>query len=57
MDIKLVDYIGKVPDFPKPGILFYDISPLLAHNDAWSKAINSLADEVSKHAPDLLVGI
>ena len=57
MEIKLADYIGKVPDFPKPGIVFYDISPLLADKDAWAKAVSSLADEVSKRSPDLLVGI
>ncbi len=32
MDLK--DHIREIPDFPKPGILFYDISTLLAHADA-----------------------
>ena len=36
IDIK--DHIRAIPDFPKPGILFYDISTLLAHADAWSVA-------------------
>ncbi|MFC1673817.1 adenine phosphoribosyltransferase, partial [Pseudomonadota bacterium] len=31
MDIK--EYIRGIPDFPKPGILFYDISTLLSHAD------------------------
>ncbi|HMS45378.1 MAG TPA: adenine phosphoribosyltransferase, partial [Alphaproteobacteria bacterium] len=26
----LQSYIGRIPNYPKPGILFYDISPLLA---------------------------
>lgn len=55
MDIK--DYIRSVPDFPKPGILFYDISTLLAHADAWSVAMGRLAKIVSRHQPDFLAGI
>ena len=33
--MNLKDHIGHVPDFPKPGSLFYDICPLLAHAGAW----------------------
>jgi hypothetical protein len=35
-EINLKDDIRSVPDFPKPGILFYDISTLLAHPKAWN---------------------
>ena len=55
MDLK--EYIRAIPDFPKPGILFYDISTLLAHPDAWQVALGRLARMVSKHQPDLLAGI
>jgi adenine phosphoribosyltransferase len=55
MDIK--DYIRSIPDFPKPGILFYDISTLLAHADAWSVAMGRMAKAVSRHQPDVLAGI
>ncbi len=55
MDLK--DHIRGVPDFPKPGILFYDISTLLAHGDAWQVALGRLARIVSGHKPDLLAGI
>ena len=55
MDIR--DHIRSVPDFPKPGILFYDISTLLAHADAWSVAMGRLARAVSRHQPDVLAGI
>jgi adenine phosphoribosyltransferase len=55
MNIK--DHIRSIPDFPKPGILFYDISTLLAHADAWKEAVRQLADAVRPHKPDLLVGI
>lgn len=55
MDLK--DHIRAIPDFPKPGIVFYDISTLLAHADAWSIATGRLAKTVSRHVPDVLAGI
>ena len=55
MDLK--NHIRSIPDFPKPGILFYDISTLLAHPDAWNVALARLAKLVSRHQPDLLAGI
>lgn len=55
MNIK--DHIRQIPDFPKPGILFYDISTLLAHADAWQVTMGRLANAVRAHHPDLLVGI
>lgn len=55
MDLK--QHIRSIPDFPKPGILFYDISTLLAHPAAWQTCVDRLADAVVPHKPDLLVGI
>ncbi|MBT4889278.1 MAG: adenine phosphoribosyltransferase [Rhodospirillales bacterium] len=55
MDLK--DHIRSIPDFPKPGILFYDISTLLAHSDAWSVAMGRMANMISKYQPDVLAGI
>ena len=55
MDLK--KYIRDVPDFPKPGILFRDISPLLADKDAWRATVKELAKVVGRHSPDLLAGI
>ena len=55
MDLK--DHIRSIPDFPKPGILFYDISTLLAHPGAWRHCVDRLAADVRPLAPDLLVGI
>ncbi len=40
--MNLLDYLPGVPDFPKPGILFRDISPLLANPDAFKAAIEQL---------------
>ncbi len=36
--MNLKDHIRAIPDFPKQGILFYDISTLLADADAWQVA-------------------
>jgi adenine phosphoribosyltransferase len=55
MDLKA--HIRSIPDFPKPGILFYDISTLLAHPAAWRATVDGLAAAVRPHAPELLVGI
>ena len=51
------DHIRTIPDFPKPGILFYDISTLLAHSQAWHHTVDLLAVAMRPHVPDLLVGI
>ena len=55
--IDLRDHIRGIPDFPKPGILFYDISTLLRHGPAWKAAMTRLAGIVRPHRPDLLAGI
>lgn len=55
--MNLKDHIRQIPDFPKPGILFYDISTLLAHAGAWSATVDQLADAVQPWAPTKLVGI
>lgn len=56
-DLDLKQHIRSIPDFPKPGILFYDISTLLAHPKAWHTAIERLADLIRPHKPDALAGI
>ena len=55
MDLK--DHIAAIPDFPKPGILFYDVSTLLRHPDAWQVAMGRLANRVRQWQPDLLAGV
>jgi adenine phosphoribosyltransferase len=55
MDLK--EHIRSIPDFPRPGILFYDISTLLAHPVAWRTTVERLAAALRPHRPDLLVGI
>ncbi len=55
MDLK--DHIRGIPDFPKPGILFYDISTLLRDPDAWQVAMGRLANAVRGYHPHLLAGV
>jgi len=54
--INLRDHIRDVPDFPKPGIVFKDITPLLADGDAFSAAISELSCFVP-HDVDVIVGV
>ena len=56
-DLDLKKHIRSISDLPKPGILFYDISTLLAHAKAWHTAIERLADLIRPHKPDMLAGI
>jgi adenine phosphoribosyltransferase len=43
-DLNLADYIRSIPDFPKPGILFRDITPLLAYPPAFRRAVVDMAN-------------
>jgi len=56
-EFDLKAHIRGVPDFPKPGILFYDIATLLRHGPAWRAAMAALAAAIRPHAPDILAGI
>lgn len=42
--MELKDYIRSIPDFPKPGIMFRDITPMLKSADAMKEAIRQLAE-------------
>ena len=49
--------IRDVPDFPKEGIIFKDITPLLADSVAFQKTINSLKDRYADKQVDVVVGV
>lgn len=49
-------YIRDVPDFPKPGVLFRDLTPLLADSAALELAIQSLAEPFVDAQIDFVVG-
>ena len=53
---ELKNYIRDVPDFPKPGIIFKDITPLLADGRALATAVDRIA-EPFLGAVDLVLGI
>jgi len=55
--LELKAHIRGIPDFPKQGILFYDISTLLRHGPAWRIAIARMASAIRPHKPDLLAGV
>ncbi len=55
MDLKQL--IRSVPDFPKPGILFYDITTLLRHPAGFAATIDQLAAPFVDAKIDLVVGI
>ena len=57
MDIDLKQHIRGVLDFPKPGILFYDISTLLANAAAWRETVDQVASVIRPYQPDVLAGI
>lgn len=55
--MNLKAHIREVPDFPKPGILFYDIGTLLAHGPAWQSTVKQLTEIVAAEKPDVILGI
>jgi adenine phosphoribosyltransferase len=53
----LEELVRDVPDFPEPGILFRDITPLLADVDAFRFVVDAMADEYQGETIDLVLGI
>jgi adenine phosphoribosyltransferase len=49
--------IREIPDFPKPGILFRDITTLLKDGQSLRAAIDGLDDKIGKRAVDVVVGM
>ena len=55
--MNLKDYIRDIPDFPEPGILFRDITPLLAAPDAFGQTIEELAARCRESDFDVVVAV
>ncbi|MCD7810167.1 MAG: adenine phosphoribosyltransferase [Erysipelotrichaceae bacterium] len=54
MDLK--EYIADIPDFPSEGVLFRDVTPLLADKDAYKESIRLLADFAKDKNVDVVAG-
>ena len=55
--VELRDYIRDIPGFPREGIIFHDITPLLQNAKAFEGAINRMAEMLGDKQIDSLVGI
>jgi adenine phosphoribosyltransferase len=53
--VRLEDHIRDIPDFPEPGIVFKDITPLFLHPDALRGTIGALADYARSRRADYVV--
>ena len=53
----LKDLIRHVPDYPKPGILFYDITTLLQDSEGFRRALDAMVEPYGDKAVDVVVGI
>ena len=54
MDLR--PFIRDIPDFPKPGIVFKDITPVLSHPEALDAAVAELAALARPHRPEVVIG-
>lgn len=54
--MELSDYIRHIPDYPKKGILFHDIMPMLQNAEALRQAVDSLAVFARERDVDLIFG-
>lgn len=57
LSTKLSEAIRDVPDFPKPGIIFKDITPVLASGELFKLSIDALTAIVTPHNPTKVIGI
>ena len=55
MDLK--EYIRSIPDYPKKGILFRDITTLIKNEKAFSETINQITEILKKHKFDKIAAI
>lgn len=55
--LKAAALIRDVPDFPQPGILFKDITPVLSDPAAFAEVINRMVEQVRAFRPDVVVGV
>ncbi len=54
--MNLKDYVASIPDFPAPGILFRDITPLMADGEAFHEACECLIEYAKKIGAEVVAG-
>jgi adenine phosphoribosyltransferase len=57
MSRPLTDYVRVVPDWPQPGVLFRDLTPLWADGSAWARTVRALAAPWDAEPPQVVLGI
>lgn len=57
MENILKKHIRDIPDFPKPGIIFKDITPLLQNHDVFDRIIKDFVERYDEKGVDVIVGI
>jgi adenine phosphoribosyltransferase len=53
----LTEYVRVVPDWPQPGVLFRDLTPLWADGEAWGRTVRALAKPFDASPPHAVLGI
>ena len=56
MSVNIEDYVASIPGFPKEGILFRDVTPILQHHEAFEEVTNRFAEYARKVKADVIVG-
>ena len=54
---ELKQYVRDIPDFPQPGVIFRDITPLLARKDLFREVVNMMSRRWTQPEPDLVAAI
>ncbi|THB62672.1 MAG: adenine phosphoribosyltransferase, partial [Spirochaetaceae bacterium] len=57
IQVNIDDSIRKIPDFPKPGVLFYDITSVLTDPAAFDYCITEAKTWINTHKPDAIAAI
>ncbi len=56
MAINLEDYVASIPDFPKEGILFRDVTPIVRDPEAFKESVRLIAEYAKKVGANVVVG-
>lgn len=51
------DLVRDIPDYPKPGVVYRDITPLLGHPEGFQRSVNELVERFQDEAVDRVLGI